>query len=732
MSYVAQGATRAKATPSWLAPLFGLLAALLVGAVVFSGAAPAQAVVRTWTLTSTTFSGPEGSAIEIGLTRTGSAGDVPSGNEDTTIELTFVGITAVRGTDYTVSELLTKTFSVGTEKNWTATLDTIANSDPDDKTLTVQITAIDGSPLDDDLIGSPDTATITIVDINSPEPTITGISPHRGPIEGGTEVTITGTNLTGALCSKVKFGTKSAQPGTCIFAANQIKAKTPSVLAPIEVDVSVETEGGLSQDTSADNFEYTDGPRVTDVSPRSGSVDGGTTVTITGSGFSSTKSQNLVEFGTISIATGDIITASPTQLVVEAPPALDTGTVSIRVTVGLPTSPNTPDDDYTYSTGPTVTGLTPTNAAAGATVFVNITGTGFSTDSCQVKFGTTVVVSSRDGATPTTKISAVVNGNIGAGTVDVTVTCNSLTSPTSAASKFTFNAVGLAPTVTSLSPNSGPANTANIEVTIAGTNLGSTTSVTFGGTNGTIVGSATANQVKVIAPAMVAGKVEVVVNTFGGSSSTAGDANDFTYTAANVPTVTSLSPSNGPLAGGNSVSITGTNFTGATEVKFGALAASGVVVSSSTSITATAPNRGSAGTVKVTVKTAAGTSSESGSGNDYTYQTGPATLTLSLSFRWTLLAWGGKNNIAVADALRGLESPDVPATNNILSQVSVLFLWSPNGVGCPAGVTQCYLGHFPNAGNVPGVNDFITLVTGNVYWLAIFGPGSVTWTILGP
>ena len=47
--------------------------------------------------------------------------------------------------------------------------------------------------------------------------------------------------------------------------------------------------------------------------------------------------------------------------------------------------------------------------------------------------------------------------------------------------------------------------------------------------------------------------------------------------------------SGGPLAGGTSVTVIGTNFTGATAVKFGASNATGVTVNSATSITATSP-----------------------------------------------------------------------------------------------------------------------------------------------
>lgn len=73
-----------------------------------------------------------------------------------------------------------------------------------------------------------------------------------------------------------------------------------------------------------------------------------------------------------------------------------------------------------------------------------------------------------------------------------------------------------------------------------------------------------------------------------------------------APTVTSFSPTSGGT--GTSVTITGTNFTGATAVKFNGQSASFTVVSS-TSITATVPNCSSTGTIAVTNASGTGTSS---------------------------------------------------------------------------------------------------------------------------
>lgn len=96
-----------------------------------------------------------------------------------------------------------------------------------------------------------------------------------------------------------------------------------------------------------------------------------------------------------------------------------------------------------------------------------------------------------------------------------------------------------------------------------------------------------------------------------------------------VPTVTAISPTNGPLVGGASVTITGTNFTGVNAVKFGGIAATDYTVNSATQITAIPP-AGSAGTVDVTVTTAGGTS-EIGSADQYTYVATSTAITGSAS-----------------------------------------------------------------------------------------------------
>ncbi|MFD8479904.1 IPT/TIG domain-containing protein [Kitasatospora sp. NPDC059673] len=91
-------------------------------------------------------------------------------------------------------------------------------------------------------------------------------------------------------------------------------------------------------------------------------------------------------------------------------------------------------------------------------------------------------------------------------------------------------------------------------------------------------------------------------------------------TLAPAPTVTGIEPGHGPLAGGATVTISGTHLTGATGVSFGSVPATGFTVDSDTSITATAPAGTAPGAVAVAVTTPGGTSST----GQFTYDAPPA------------------------------------------------------------------------------------------------------------
>jgi len=118
-----------------------------------------------------------------------------------------------------------------------------------------------------------------------------------------------------------------------------------------------------------------------------------------------------------------------------------------------------------------------------------------------------------------------------------------------------------------------------------------------------------------------------VTNGTGGSADNSAGASGAAYVFTEGPDVTSISPTSGPLAGGQSVTITGTNFTGATAVTIGGAAVLSFTVVSATSITATTP-AGTAGTASVLVTTPSGTNSAN---TLYTYQATPTVTAISPS-----------------------------------------------------------------------------------------------------
>jgi len=437
-------------------------------------------------------------------------------------------------------------------------------------------------------------------------PTVTGVAPNGGPAAGGTSVTITGTGFTGA--TVVDFG-PTAATGVTVVNDSDITATSPAGTGV--VDVTVTTPNGTSAlNPPADHFTYLVVPAVTGLTPTSGPLAGGTSVTVTGTGFTGATT---VEFGPTP-GTG-LTVVNDTTITVTSPAG--TGTVDVTVMNAVGTSPaNPPADQFTYVAAPTVTGVSPTSGPGGGGTSVTIFGTGL-TGATKVDFGTTAAT----GVTVVSPTSITATSPAGTGVVDVTVTTPGGTSATSSADQFTYLA---APTITGVGPTSGPA-AGGTSVTILGTGFTGATAVDFGTTAATSFTVVNATDITAISPAGT-GTPNVTVTTPNGTSATS-SATQFAYFAAAAPTVTGLNPTSGPAAGGTSVMIFGTGFTGATAVKFGTNSATDVTVLSATAVTAISP--AGTGTVVVTVTTPAGTSVDPAA-DQFTYTVAAAPTVVSL------------------------------------------------------------------------------------------------------
>lgn len=226
---------------------------------------------------------------------------------------------------------------------------------------------------------------------------------------------------------------------------------------------------------------------------------------------------------------------------------------------------------------------------------VMIRGSGF-TQTAVVRFGANVAAATWFGDT-----MMLATAPPGTGIQQVTVTTAGGTSATHAGSAYTYRSD---PVAYSIDPSRGSSAGGN-EVEIWGLNLGSATSVTFGGSPAAFVALSSSTLRAVSPPGL--GTVDVLVTTPAGTT-TASFGTEFTY--ERFPFVTSVSPQSSPEEGGAVIQISGSNFTGATQVLFGAVPAAGFTVVSNSLITATAP--AGQGYVDVTVRNPHGVSQTSG------------------------------------------------------------------------------------------------------------------------
>ncbi|MDF3292689.1 IPT/TIG domain-containing protein [Streptomyces silvisoli] len=158
------------------------------------------------------------------------------------------------------------------------------------------------------------------------------------------------------------------------------------------------------------------------------------------------------------------------------------------------------------------------------------------------------------------------------------------------------NTISVIQTLYQMAPTLGP-QSGGTKVTITGTNLTGVTSVQFGTRSAPVIAN-TPNQVVAASPPG-SGVARVTVTTAGGTS----NPKPFHYYPSG--NVSSLSPSAGPTAGRNPVTINGGQLATATQVLFGTLLAVPQVVSDQ-QLTVDVPPNIAPGTVPVTVTTAGG------------------------------------------------------------------------------------------------------------------------------
>ncbi|MBV9872665.1 MAG: IPT/TIG domain-containing protein [Frankiaceae bacterium] len=286
--------------------------------------------------------------------------------------------------------------------------------------------------------------------------------------------------------------------------------------------------------------------------------------------------------------------------------------------------------NVTAPPAPTVTGVSPSAGPVTGGQAITVTGSGFS-NGATVKIGqggSPAIPATNVNVDSATQITATTGGGAVAGRFHLYVTVPGAGTSLSTADNW-YRYQNVQPTVTGVSPNSGP-TTGGQSITVTGTGFVSGTTVKSGqGGNPAIP----ATNVVVVTPTQItattgggatAGKFHLVV-TVPGAAPSAANPSDFYRYSNPQPTVTAVSPNSGPTTGGQSITVTGTGFVTGATVKIGqgsnpAIPATNVVVVTPTQITATTGGGATAGTFHVVVTVPGAPASVATTNNRYTYQ----------------------------------------------------------------------------------------------------------------
>ncbi|XP_060912866.1 plexin-D1 [Labrus mixtus] len=210
-----------------------------------------------------------------------------------------------------------------------------------------------------------------------PDPEIHKISPQRGPVEGGTLLTIQGKNLgrrAGAV--KVSIGDTSCAilPEFYTVSIELLCVTGPSSQEradTVQVDV---VQSGMG--TSKETFSYLV-PKLLSMEPRKGSRAGGTRVTIMGENLDIGSQIRVMVNNTLQCL---ITEKSDETIECTMPPALQPHTESVAVCVefeNLPCQSVELSTTYTYEKNPTISFIHPKKSFLSGGRTITVTGQGF-------------------------------------------------------------------------------------------------------------------------------------------------------------------------------------------------------------------------------------------------------------------------------------------------------------------------------------------------------------------
>ena len=403
-------------------------------------------------------------------------------------------------------------------------------------------------------------------------PTITSLSPASGVIQGGTLVTINGTNFGAAGIPAVKFGDSV---GLCVklVSPTQITAVTRSnVAGSVTVEVTPTTGGGTATKDGSYNFQAPAvEPVISSVTPDSGPTTGANTVEFKTTGVFPAGTPNVM-FGNSCALT---VTRVDDKTIRATAPSNPAGARNVGITFANGYSFLANGYTYFVPAPLEVTKVTPSVDWTQGGINVSIEGLGFGDSGTPVvKFGT--VNATNVVRISNTLLTATVPANtVGAKEVSVTPVGGTAVKKANA---FTYKA----PVIGSVKPNSGVV-LGGTNVTISGDGFGvaGTPVVKFGGKLATNVVRVDNNKITATTPVGVKGFTAVEVTPQGGTSIS--NSTVYAYFELQVaPQIDESSLTWLPAAGGVPVTVRGKNFFG-TDGKPGKVYIAGTLVAATVS-----------------------------------------------------------------------------------------------------------------------------------------------------
>ncbi|WP_339295021.1 IPT/TIG domain-containing protein [Paenibacillus sp. FSL W7-1279] len=404
-----------------------------------------------------------------------------------------------------------------------------------------------------------------------PNPVVNSVSPSTGPLAGGTLVYIKGNHIKSG--AKLIWG-GIEQSGYTYINAGEIRLKTPSWSNAGLVSIKIVNPDGKEVEF-INAFEYLapPDPTLTSISPTSGLVTGGTTVTVKGADFPiGTK----VYFGDIEVPVQSL---SATQIVITAPEWSAPGKVNVSILTPMGYTANLLEA-FEYlplpkPPAPTISSVSPASGVVSGGNIISINGTNF-VNGLELYFG-------QEKVAYTFTSSSLLRIKVPAGTVPGFVTV-SITNPDGQSAELIDGYQYLplpGPTLTSVSPKVGPVS-GGTALKIYGTNFKSDSKVFFADRE-IAVSYISGTELRTTTPGWAtAESVDIrVLNSDGQSAVLTGG---FTYEVPPpppAPTIASVTPNSGPQAGGTLLTIKGSNFNSETLVKIGGVTVSGTLMSTS-------------------------------------------------------------------------------------------------------------------------------------------------------